>query len=436
MCVALQSAQRLAVLDSFLVEVEETMTKSETRALGTSVRDLATARASWTMRQETVGEYLARFGVYDPANRSISPQKIPDSAFQRVKIEISKNPIKKRMLRDLLRGGTLPAIVTVERSDGAYEIADGLQRTHVLTVAAEGLLALEHGEKPAREVQAQLREMEGQDQTPLDLDSFLNQPLVEQVWRGLDSDEKLRLFMVLNVGQQKVSPRHLLEVARSDVRATFEQWGITLLTERAEKELPRPRGRRPKETPASASAPAHYRYDLLIDSITAYVNGDPHVKTRNLVMEEGEGSSDKFDTRITEVGSEACRDDFTWVCLDLNRRIQERYGDTKWDMAVNAMDAFLIPLFAALGKAREETDTGSTVQHHQKELLELLDQPGDDPLNLFSGPDSLDSIYETVRSNIGRRKRAIVYFAWRSFFLKGPSHIDYPLNWRDAEIGS
>ena len=103
---------------------------------------------------------------------------------------------------------------------------------------------------------------------------------------------------------------------------------------------------------------------------------------------------------------------------------------------MNEMDVFLIPLFAALGKAREEADTGSTVQHHQQELLELLDEPGDDPLNLFSGPDSLDSIYETVRSNIGRRKRAIAYFAWRSFFLKGPSRIDYPLNWRDAEIGS
>jgi hypothetical protein len=412
------------------------MAKPETPALGTPARDLATARASWSMRQETVGEYLARFGVYDPASRSITPEKIPDSAFQRAKIEISKNAIKKRMLRDLLRGGTLPAVVTVESSDGAYEIADGLQRTHVLTVAAEGLLALEHGEKPSREVQAQLKEMDGQGQTPLDLDGFLGQPLVEQVWRGLDSDEKLRLFMVLNVGQQKVSPRHLLEVARSDVRATFEQWGITLLTEREEKEMPRLRGRRPKDGPISPSAPAHYRYELLIDSITAYVSGDPHVKTRNLVLEEGDGSSDKFGTRITEVGSEACRDDFKWTCLELNRRIQERYEDTKWEMAVNEMDVFLIPLFAALGKAREEADTGSTVQHHQQELLELLDEPGDDPLNLFSGPDSLDSIYETVRSNIGRRKRAIAYFAWRSFFLKGPSRIDYPLNWRDAEIGS
>lgn len=411
------------------------MAKPDAPSLGMPVRDFSTSRATWTIRQGTVGDYLARFSVYDPAERSIIADNIPDSVYQRAKIEISKNAIKKRMLRDLLRGGTLPAVVTVERSDGKYEIADGLQRTHVLTVAAEGLLALERGEQTSREVRAQLKEMEDQGQKPLDLDDFLAQPLVEQVWRELDSDEKLRLFMVLNVGQQKVSPRHLLEVAQSDVRATFEDWGIKLLTEREEKETPRPRGRRPKDAPTAPNTVAHYRYELLIDSLQAYVSGDPHIKTRKLL--EGDGPSEKFDTRITEVGSEACRDDFKWVCLELNHRIQERYeGNSKWEMAVQVADNFLIPMFAALGKAREEADTGSTVQHHQQELLELLDQPGDDPLNLCSGPDSLDSIYEKVRSNIGRRQRAIAFFAWRNFFLKGPSRADYALNWRDAEIGS
>ena len=410
-----------------------TTTTETVSATDTPIRDLATNRATWTIRRETVGEYLTRFAVYDPATRTIAPGNIPDSVYQRAKIEIGKNAIKKRMLRDLLRGGTLPAVVIVEGDDGGYEIADGLQRTHVLTVAAEGLLALERGEQPSREVRTQLSAMADLGQQPLDLDAFLARPLMEQVWHDLDSDEKLRLFMVLNVGQQKVSPRHLLEVAQSDVRSTFESWNIKLLTEREEKETPRPRGRRPKDAPA-APTEARYRYELLIDSLQAYVSSDPHIKTRKLVED---GPSEKFDTRITEVGSEACRDDFKWVCLELNHRIQERYeGHPKWEMAVQTSDNFLIPLFAALGKARDEADTGSTVQHHQQELLELFDQPGDDPLNLMSGPDSLEAIYETIRSNIGRKQRAIAYFAWRNFFSKGPSRADYPLNWRDAEIGS
>ena len=72
---------------------------------------------------------------------------------------------------------------------------------------------------------------------------------------------------------------------------------------------------------------------------------------------------------------------------------------------------------------------GGVLAQTSSELVKSLGQP-------VSGPDSPDSIYETVRSNIGRGKRAIVYFAWRSFFLKGPSRNDYPLNWRNAEIGS
>jgi hypothetical protein len=405
-------------------------------ATGAPARDLATEKASWIIRQTTVGEYLTRLGIYGPATRVVDATKIPDSVYQRSKIEISKNPIKKRMLRDLLRGGTLPTVVTVEGAGGRTEIADGLQRTHVLTVAAEGLLALEREEDPSKEVRTQLQAMDDQGQKPLEVDQFLAQPLTEQVWSDLRSDEKLRLFMVLNVGQQKVSPRHLLEVAQENLRETFADWGIQMLTEREEREMPRRRGRPPKDDISTPSlTKTHYRYELLIDSLQAYVSEDPHVKTRKLL--EGDGLNEMFNARVAEVGSEACRDDFKWVCIELNRRIQEKYeGNPKWETAVQNSDNFLIPLFAALGAAREDADTGSTVQHHQEELLELLDQPGDDPLRLSDGPSSLESVYETIRSNIGRRQRAIAFFAWRSFFLRGPSSPDMPLNWRDALIGS
>ncbi len=366
-----------------------------------------------------------------PLQRVVHEQNIPDSDYQRPKIGISKNPIKKRMLRDLLRGGTLPAIVTVERQDSGTEIADGLQRTHVLTEAAKGLLALERGEEPGKIVRAQLKEMEDQNQQPLDVDQFLAQPLTEQVWSDLRSDEQLRLFMVLNVGQQKVSPRHLLEVAQSNLRATFKDWGIQLLTEREEKELPR--RTRKNSPPAIIPAVTHYRYEPLIDGLKAYVTGDPHVKTRTVLEEEG--LNDTLSARIMEVGSEACREDFQWTCLELNRMVREKYeGKAKWHLAVQTSDNFLIPLFAALGKARETADTGSTVQHHQQELLELLDESAEDPLVLHSGPNSLESIQNTIRSNIGRRQRAIAFFAWKAFFLKGPSSPDYPLNWSDGAI--
>ena len=125
------------------------------------------------------------------------------------------------------------------------------------------------------------------------------------------------------------------------------------------------------------------------------------------------------------------------MCLDLNERIQDAYEDNpKWATAAQTSDNFLVPLFAALGAAREAAGTGATIRRHQQELVELFDHPSEDPLRLIEGPRSLESIYAEIRSNIGRRQRAIAFFAWRRFFQTGPSSDDYPLNWQDAQIGS
>jgi len=398
------------------------------------VRDLATSNASWTTRQTTVGDYLTRLTIFDPIERVVHSENIPNSVYQRQRIPLGRNPIKKRMLRDLLRGGTLPTVVTVKQDDDSVEIADGLQRTDVLAIGLQGLLALERHEQPERDVQNQLKEMDEQSQTPLPVEQFLNQPLNEQIWTNLRSDEKLRLFMVLNVGQQKVSPRHLLEVAQTDLRRSFEDWGIQILTEREEKEQPRGRARK-DSPPVVKPGETHYRYDLLIDGLQAYVSGDPHVKTRQVL--ESEGVNDPLRARIGEVGSEACREDFQWACLQLNTLMRERYEGTKWALSAQTSDNFLVPLFAALGKARDTADTASTVRHHQQELLEVLQQDdNEDPLRLHTGEDSLESIQGTVRSNIGRRHRAIAFFAWRNFFLRGPSRPDHPMGWEDAAIGA
>ena len=77
--------------------------------------------------------------------------------------------------------------------------------------------------------------------------------MILQIWRGLESDELVRLFMILNAGQQKVSPRHLLEVIHADLRTMFDAWGMRLLTEKEEKMIPRRRGRKSPEAMAIPS---------------------------------------------------------------------------------------------------------------------------------------------------------------------------------------
>ena len=105
------------------------MTSTTTSAAGVistePIRDFATDTATWIIRQTTIGEYLTRLGIYDAAAGAVDRTQIPDSEYQRYRIQVSRNPIKKRMLRDVLRGGTLPTVVrsmvrTATRSPMAY----------------------------------------------------------------------------------------------------------------------------------------------------------------------------------------------------------------------------------------------------------------------------------------------------------------------------
>jgi hypothetical protein len=344
------------------------------------------------------------------------------------------------MFRDMLRGGTLPPIVLYDRDGERPQIVDGIQRTDVLTAALSILLALERDEQPkedfAREELVVMRDLR---QSPIKVEQFLERPVVCQVWRNLERDELVRLFMILNVGQQKVSSRHLLEVMGKDIRSMFEDWGIKLLTERDEKQQPRRRGRRKAsahgEEDAVIPGLTHFRHEYLLDGLMAYVTRDPNVKTTQILQEKADSPKLAFEERVAEIGSEFCRADFTWVCLDLNRAVQEKYkSDPRWRIAIQNSDNFFIPLMAAIGDARHNAKARGALEDRKSKLLEIINSSTeDDPLFLArSQADSLASILDNIRSNIGRRQRSVVYNAWRRYFRLGLEDMEYPIDWRTA----
>jgi hypothetical protein len=84
---------------------------------------------------------------------------------------------------------------------------------------------------------------------------------------------------------------------------------------------------------------------------------------------------------------------------------------------------------AALGRAREH-GAAAQVQDRKATLLALLENGGEDPLTLTGdNPRSLDSIMGGITSNIGRRRRVIVFEAFNRFFENGPARRGYPLDW-------
>ena len=420
------------------------------QALTTPIQDFATKKGTYVILQKTVGEYLDMLDLYDPTTHTTNWDVAIAVSFQRALLPIQKNPIKRRMLRDLLRGGTLPPIVLYERQEQRPLVVDGLQRTHVLTEALKTLLALEQNEEPKEKfAKEELEAMRDLNQVPIKVEEFLDRPFVLQVWHNLEPDELVRLFMILNVGQQKVSPRHLLEVMGDDVRRMFEEWGIKVVSEREEKQQPRRRGRpaagdktQGEEQPEPSGAAVipgftHYRYEYLLDGLFAYVTRDPQVKTTKILQEEMENPTPNLalEERITEVGSENCRADFVWVCRDLNGVFLERYErDPRWRLAIHNSDNFFIPLMAALGNARHNERARGSLEDRKKKLIELIRASGDsDPLSLSRGDvDCLGTILDNIKSNIGRKQRGVVYNAWRRYFLLGAEDPANATEWRTA----
>ena len=415
-------------------------TTTSHEVLTKAVRDLATKEGTHTMQRTTVGEYLARLGLYDPKARTTTWDASITAAFQRAALPIHKNAIKRRMLRDLLRGATLPPIVLYERDrNQRVQIVDGLQRTHVQTEGLSALLALERNNGPKDFAREELEAMNDLAQSPISVDEFLDRPVFLQVWRDLFPDELVRLFMILNVGQQKVSPRHLLEVMGADLRRMFEDWGLKLLTEREETEQPRRRRPRSGVIAKDAVIPGmtHFRYEYLLDGLVAYVSRNPQVKTSEILQGKADAPNLALEERVTEIGSELCRADFTWVCRELNDVIQERYReDPKWRFAIQNSDNFFIPLMAALGDTRHNERARIALEDRKAKLIEVVRSNQDqDPLWLSRNEsDSLNTILEGIRSNIGRKRRGVVYNAWRRYFRFGLEDPRYPIEWRTAHL--
>lgn len=400
------------------------------------IRDTATEKGETTIVQMSVEDYLKSLRIFDGTQVTDWDESVT-ARFQRGRLDIRKNTIKQRMLRDLLRGGTLPPLVlyqTQPDADGKPKIIDGLQRTDVMREALKALLARESNVEIEPYVEKQIKEMKALGQKPLTSHEFLGRTVNVQFWHDLTPEELIRLFMVLNVGQQKVSPRHLLEVLGEELREMFQSWGLAVITEREQKE----RAARPEDddVPDEGGPLKPFKYEYLINGLLAYVKRDPQVKTSKVLKDEAGNFPDDLSGEMGRIGSELCKKDFAWVCTALNQFIKEKYADTsKWAGFIQNSDNYFIPIMASLGWARQHPKLSDLVESRQKELMSVLqDSASDDPMAFTDGHRGLDKVSETVKSNIGRKRRAIVYAAWRKFLTDGVNDADYPLDWEYGQM--
>jgi hypothetical protein len=415
------------------------------------VRDRSTAHGAVVLRTLTFEKYLADLHIYDPKARTVNIDADRIAVgIQRAAMKIQANHILERMMETLLRGGLLPTIALQESSDGTLRILDGLQRSNCMARALEYLLAWEaDATADVPEFAQRIIEKVGPEHLISSAD-YLRQPIFAQVWRDLTESEAVRLFLALNIGQQKVSLRHILESLGHQLADLFTSWGLQTYSEKAQRaERGTTRGRRPRvktgdagDAPTATSSDGAFKLEFLINATRAYVGRDPHVKTRKAVTEAYQADEDlaelgpRLIQSLTALGDEAdttARDDFLWVFQSLNSEIGRIYeANPKWRNAVATSDNFTLPLMAALGKARE-TDPAE-VDDRKQRLLDLLDQsdPGTDPLALSETDDSLDAILLRTRHNIAAKVcRNTVYGAAREYFRIGPIG-DVIFDWAEA----
>ena len=188
--------------------------------------------------------------------------------------------------------------------------------------------------------------------------------------------------MVLNIGQQKVSPRHLLEILNGPLERMFAEWGVPTITEKVENETGRPRARWRGE---AISLPP-FKLEYLTNGVMAYVERDPQVKTKARLEDiyHDQGSLERIGPdlcrRLMALGDDVSRDDLIWASKDLNLEVARVYKDnSKWRVAILQSDNFFLPMMAALGKARGQ-DNPEQVEDHKREILDLLrEAPGERP---------------------------------------------------------
>lgn len=399
----------------------------------TSYSDPTTVNGKSQITQLSVKEFLTRLRLWDGDTVSDLGPDVGVEC-QRGVLNINTNTIKQKMFRHLLRGGVLPPLV-VYNNGKIWQVVDGLQRTSVICEVLRTIKLLETGpetdiKKFAHDI---ITDMKNNNESYLTSDDFLDLPVAIQLWTDLTSSEWTQLFIILNTGQQKVNPRHLLEVDRSELRQIFVKWGLPVSTLREQKEHPGHRGRRSKkeiEAHPELERSHAFHFDLLINGLVAYASKDPHIKTSQTLHDD----RNILSKQIEDIGISLCEADFKWICVDLYDIMREKY-DKKHNLLNN--DSFFVSTAAALGWSRQDKASAEHVEILQSELIELLEESeSSDPMVLDDTAKGLNTITKKIKTktSIGRKQRGIIFSSWKRFFRDGINSPDYPIDWEGGSL--
>jgi hypothetical protein len=380
--------------------------------------------AEWATWKGPVGDWLGSMGVWDDAQHRFDATRVPTTAVQRTILAIGGTSKKGEMLFDVLQGGTVPPPIMMVSDDGTLTPLDGLQRMDVFTQTAQGLMIKEYFEDGIvpLAVQAQLEKIHLAGLKPIKLAEHLAAIITVIFWRKLTEAVIDSKFKKLNLGQNQVSPRHMTEVFISDIGDKLNKMGIATYSEKMSKTVVFDSEGKPVKNPYKGVR----QLAKVAVGVYAYSSG-------MLAAVKDSLQNDRAAKTVAEkLSAKTTAEDLKAVYLRLMPALQAVYSET--DTTIGGQikgesDTFMAPMLAALGSARAAGVPAKRITEWFDSMIEELKTGGEDPLNLFTGDSSWDTLCndKRLKGSVGVRQRRLTYAGWLLAIKDG-----MPFNWEAA----
>ena len=310
---------------------------------------------------------LKRGCLMPPIVLAVKSLELPDRLGNQFE-SISAEKVEKELL-----AGLFPQLVDV--NSGNMYIIDGLQRTNALKQTLEEIPASER-------------------------ESFLSKEMRVEIWLNIPFGALAYRMLLLNAGQKPMSIKHQIEILSMKLKeelSTISGIEVIIGSQRRTRK-------------------GQFQLAKLSETFQAWLQGQPNLDLRNLVMEqlltesaiEVLGSSLKGDRPTQE--KDAFMSFIEWLVA-----IDQSLPDSALQFLSN--ETVLQGLGAAVGFA----ERNSTLQPRMEQCLKLLlektrSEPLSDPFGIVEF-DRLRRGIDPAKVNVGQATRDMVFRSFKEYFI-------------------
>lgn len=324
-------------------------------------------------------------------------------------LEIQRSVIKGRkayatLREDLKRGCVLPPIVLAEAGGQILATTNGVARP--LADLSDELAAIEgesiyiiDGLQRTNAIRQTVAELNAEER-----EIFLARKLRVEFWLGASFGAIAYRMLLLNAGQRPMSMKHQIEVLSSRLRQTLAGiQGIEIFTVGDVRRRTRP---------------GQFQLAKLSQGFQAWLQGQPNVDVRNIVMEEllAEGAVETLGASVGSAGAGDDGDGFKrlviWIvamdqCLGVGQL--HFFGN----------ETVLQGFAAAVGGSERHSKIADRVWPALNDLLAEARAGDAAAVVAVDAFDSLRTGFDVSKVNVGSATRELVFGAFQELFFSG-----------------